>query len=142
MTRAEFITVLGRKSNVDIDDYPGQRLKDIKANDYYTGYANWALEKGIVKGYGDGSFKPNKEISREEMAVVLNRYMKIGKEEKDPIKSINFKDTKDISDWAKEDIKELANKGIVKGRKDNEFKPKKSITRAEMAQVIYNLEQK
>ena len=55
---------------------PGQdsKFNDVKAGQWYSDYINWAAHNGIVNGYGDGSFGINRTISRQEMAVVIQRF--------------------------------------------------------------------
>ena len=55
MTRGMFVTVLGRKSNVEQSLYTEQQFEDVKAGQYYAPYVNWAASNGIVNGTGAGS---------------------------------------------------------------------------------------
>ena len=52
----------------------GNQFSDVKASDYFANAVSWAAKNGIVNGYGDGTFKPNQPISREEMAAMVYRY--------------------------------------------------------------------
>jgi hypothetical protein len=47
------------------------------AGDWYADYVNWAVSLGIVNGYGNGKFGPNDQITREQMAVMVNNFIKV-----------------------------------------------------------------
>jgi len=71
LTRAEFVTILGRLANVDASKYKDKVFDDIDANKYYSPYIDWAYKNKIASGFGDGRFMPDKELSREEMCAFL-----------------------------------------------------------------------
>lgn len=89
------------------------------------------VQKGAISGYPDGSFKPNKTITRAEFATVLvkalNLNMQSGK---------TFADTQ--NHWAKDYISTAYNQGIVKGMNDTQFAPDTEISREQMAVMIVN----
>lgn len=137
MSRAQFITVLGRISHMPlILRYPG-KIKDIEPDAYYTQYALWALDMGYMKGYDKETFKPNENISREQVCTILSKYLKNIKGED---KELGFKDTAMISPWAKEGVKHLYSLGIIQGKSGNKFDPKGTLTRAEMAKILTHLD--
>ena len=70
LSRAMFITILGRLAGAEQKE--SNVFPDIKKNSWYSGYVGWAVEAGVVKGYDDGTFKPNKSLSRQEMAVAVD----------------------------------------------------------------------
>ena len=76
MTRGMFVTVLGRMAGVDGADYGGSAFLDAPAGSWYSPFVAWASENHIVSGAGDGRFLPNKEITREQMALILYNYAK------------------------------------------------------------------
>lgn len=137
MTRGMFVTVLGRLSGADtINTSTG--FKDVSQEDYYAPYIKWAVDNNLVKGKGNNIFAPNQAITREEMAVILANYMKmLGKEIS--VQSIGFKDEKSISTWAKESVKVVQSLGLIQGKEDNNFDPKATSTRAEVAIIIQRL---
>ena len=49
-------------------------FSDVKAGKWYTNAVNWTASKGVVAGYPDGSFKPDKDVTREELATILYKY--------------------------------------------------------------------
>ncbi|RIE01538.1 S-layer homology domain-containing protein [Cohnella faecalis] len=91
-----------------------------------------AVSEGIVKGYTDGSFKPNTTVTRAEFTVMLMNALKAQDEGAELI----FTDVASIGAWAKKAVEQAAKSGIVKGFDDNTFRPDAKITRAEMAEMI------
>lgn len=141
MTRAMFVTTLCRLMQSKGCYTPPQQTQsftDVPAGQWYSEAAAWAAENNIVLGYGDGSFRPERTISREEMCVILDRLLNmIGKETDGTPKS--FADADSISDWAKESVDRLSACGIVNGQSGNRFAPLSSSTRAEAATVLLRL---
>lgn len=79
MTRAMFITVLGRLAGVEKDDYDTDILMayfdDVKADAYYAPYVAWAVSIGVTSGVSDHEFAPNAPVSREQMARFICSYL-------------------------------------------------------------------
>ena len=77
MTRAMFVTVLGRFAGVTEEDFDAQQAAglytDVQPERYYAPYVLWATRYGIANGMGDGSFAPNDPITREQMATFMVR---------------------------------------------------------------------
>lgn len=83
---------------------------------------------GILKGYNDGSFKPNASISRAEFATVASRFDKLSGGSK------TFTDVPSTH-WAYAAITSAAEKGWVNGYSDGSFRPNNSINRAEVVKI-------
>ncbi|MBQ3404119.1 MAG: S-layer homology domain-containing protein, partial [Oscillospiraceae bacterium] len=75
MTRGMFVTVLGRAANADVSGFTEVGFTDVSSEQYYAPYVAWAADNGIVDGFPDGSFAPDQYISREQMAVIMARYL-------------------------------------------------------------------
>lgn len=131
---------MGRYFNVESSS--AGNFKDIEPGSYYEKFANWAIENKIINGYDDNTFKPYKEISREEVAVIMDRISeKLTVKEKNSTLNINdLKDEKDISPWALESVNKALKKAWLKGDINNNYNPLGNLTRAEFAQVIYNID--
>ena len=141
ITRGQFVTVLGRILNIDKTSFKSNNFKDVKADAYYAPYVAWAESVGITKGRGMGSFDPDKEITREEMAVMMVKFLKAsGKKLNTKGTASAFKDDVNIESWAKDAVMEMAKLGLVKGMKDGSFSPKTEFTRAQVAQILYNID--
>ena len=137
MSRAMFVTVLGRISGVDTSAYTSSPFTDVKMSEWYGPYVAWAARNGIVDGYGDGTFLPNREITREQMALIIMRFANY--------KGINlpetgsgtaFSDDRKISSWASSAVYWAQRTGMIRGRDTGEFDPQGTATRAEVCTLL------
>lgn len=136
ITRAEFITLV---NNVfGYKDKAALSFTDIKRSDWYYGEIAKAIEAGYVKGYADGTIKPNNEISRQEVAMVISNIMRLDMAENSAEIS-KLKDNKDIQEWSKGAIGAVLDNGYMKGYTDQTFKTGNSITRAEATVALNNV---
>lgn len=136
LTRGMFVTVLYRLmratgAEVSVTDAP--TFSDVDAEQWYAEAVAWAAAKEIVLGYEDGTFRPDRMVTREEMCVLLARsspdtFPKDGAPE--------FKDAERISDWAKEAVAQVSACGIILGMGDSSFAPAETATRAQAAAVL------
>ena len=141
ITRAEFVTILGRKAGITPSG-ASTAFRDVKADAYYAPYVAWAESKGIVKGTGFGKFEPNRTITREEMAVILDKFLSDQKKTYPSTNKAQFNDGTTISSWAKGSVEKMADQGLLSGVGNGNFVPKGSFTRAQAAQVLYTIDKK
>lgn len=139
ITRAEFVQILYKKAGMPTVAGTA-KFKDVKSTDWYFNAVTWAAEKEIVTG-ADGRFIPNKNISREDMAVILDRFEKNVEKKTLPTKNqaVTFSDEAQIWDYAKEAVSTMQKAGIINGVGNNAFAPKKNATRAEATKMIAGL---
>lgn len=98
-----------------------------------------AARCGIVYGYGDATFAPEKPITREEAAAMLARvYNLYGSIY--TYANINYQDKDQISDWAVSDVKFCVAKGIMEGVSDSHFEPKGAYTREQSIVTFWRLD--
>lgn len=132
ITRKEAVTLIARIC-ADFDEnktYTASSFSDVAADAWYKKYVDYVVEKGYVKGYSDGTFGPDREITREEFATIIFRiagYTADG--------SMTFSDVP-ATHWAKDNISTLAAKGIITGYSDGTFGLGKSIKRAEAVTML------
>ncbi|OEH92133.1 S-layer homology domain-containing protein [Bacillus solimangrovi] len=112
-------------------------FNDVKQGSYYESAINDLVSKGIIKGYEDGTFKPNVAITRAEIAKVLANDLDLDL-------SVNSNKFKDVSAdaWYSSAVNALANANIISGYEDGTFKPTENVTRAELASMLvraYNI---
>ena len=118
-------------------------FNDVPEGKYYTDAVKWAAANEILRGTGNGAFEPDKELTREQMAVILYRYMKYAKLEfAVTAEYIFFEDESSISDFAKEAMQVMNKLGIIKGVGNGIISPKKSATRAEIAAILHRFIEK
>ncbi|MCU6707819.1 S-layer homology domain-containing protein [Paenibacillus sp. J5C_2022] len=94
---------------------------------------NNAVEQGMIKGYSDGTFKPDRSVSRAEFLVMLYRTWNKGQAD---VSMKTFADDTAIQDWARDAVYHAATAGWVSGYEDGTFRPNQQISRAEMAVVL------
>lgn len=138
ITRAEFSKMVIQGLEAELVKYNGE-FNDVKATDWYADYLATMKKLGLVKGYEDGSFKPNAEITRTEMATILSNIIdiEISKEEVDTA-LVQFTDKDSIPSWAKDAIAKVVKAKIMVGN-NNKFAPVDNTTRAESATTIYRI---
>lgn len=141
ITRAEFVTILGRKAGI-APTGASTAFGDVKADAYYAPYVAWAESKGIVKGTGFGKFEPNRTITREEMAVILDKFLSDQNKTYSSTNKGQFNDGVKVSSWAKGSVEKMTNQGLLSGVGNGNFVPKGSFTRAQAAQVLYTIDTK
>ncbi|MDR1573528.1 MAG: S-layer homology domain-containing protein, partial [Clostridiales Family XIII bacterium] len=136
MDRGMFVTVLGRLAGIDAATYIDTPFTDVKAGAYYAPYAAWASANNIVEGVGGGLFAPAREITRQEMATMLNRYINFAKITLASNPQAAFADDAAIASWAKDSVYALAFAGLLNGVGDNNYAPTRTATRAEVATLL------
>lgn len=115
-----------------------KQFTDVPADHWSESYIKVAASLGIISGYGDGSFKPQSKVTREDMAVIIKRALDAaGVSLQTENEAIAFGDAEEISDYAAESVNQISAFGIISGMGDNSFKPKGYLTRAQAAKVIY-----
>ncbi len=143
MTRAMVASVFHRMEGSKPTAYE-KLFSDVTDGKYYSGSVTWAKQKGVINGYEDGTFKPNKNVTREEMVTMIYNFAKYKGKYRAPSTTISqFKDHTSVSPYAKESMKWAVQNGLISG-KDNgtRLDPKGTATRAECAKMLlkaYNL---
>ncbi len=131
MSRAEAATMLARLHKDFADKAADNKFSDIAAGSWYYNYVTFAAENGIVTGYVDGTFGPNKTITRAEFAAMLARFIELDAADGETA----FSDVPS-DNWAAGYIDALVEKGVVNGYNDGTFRPEQTITRAEAVKMI------
>ncbi len=135
ITRAEFVTILSRIAGEAVSGKVA--FEDVSEDVWYAESVAWAYENGITNGVSASAFAPEKNITREDMAVMLVRYAVLkGITLKEEVSEKNFRDETDISDYARDAVKKMQLAGVISGMNDGSFAPKCFATRAEVAKMI------
>lgn len=131
MTREEVTTMFARL----LKDYPRARrtyaipYSDVSQKDWSYEAIGFMTEKGMIKGYEDGTFRPKEAVTRAEFATIASRFDALRTGEAN-----RFSDLPETH-WAVEAINSAAAKGWVKGYPDGTFKPDQKITRSEVVSI-------
>ncbi len=136
LSRGMLVTVLGRLDGVDVSSF-NCTFADVDKNQYYAPYIEWARTNNIVGGVGDNRFEPDRFVNRQEMAVIIARYL-----EYKGIKLVNtemkYSDSAAIASWAKTAVNQVGNAGIITGA-DGAFLPTNSANRAQAAAILQRI---
>ena len=126
VTRAEAAAMVARLMGYSLNNYAKPGFKD--TNGWYNNVINAVVSNGLMKGYKDGSFKPNKGITRAEFAELIKNIDKAN------IASVPFSDVN--GHWAMQAIAQAYANGRISGYNDGTFRPNALITRAEAARIL------
>ncbi|QIB68724.1 FMN-binding protein [Aminipila butyrica] len=134
MTRAMFVTAIGRLANADVVE--NATFADVQSGTWYSGYVGWASQQKIISGISSSEFGINENITREQMAVMLYNLAKSQGFELAEGSAVTFTDNEAINDWAKTAVSSMVQAGVISGRDDLSFDPQQKATRAEAAAMI------
>lgn len=137
MNRAMLVTVLYRMEKEPAAEGRGKSFADVSAGVYYAKAVAWASDKGIVAGYSETQFGPEDTITREQLAVILNRYATYkGYNTSKTADLAAFQDADQISEWARVPVQWANVMKLLNGRTSTTLAPKGSATRAEVAKIL------
>jgi hypothetical protein len=121
-------------------------FSDVDGGDYYARAIGWAQKMGIITGYGDGTFKPEQNVTREEFATMLARYAaKCGDDTavETATELGKYTDGAAVCDWAKDAVAWASTKSIMNGYAGTTvLGPDNNVTRAEVAKMIVTYQPK
>ena len=138
VTREQFIVMIMRALNIDATEGSSE-FGDVKSGAYYEKYVATAKKIGIVNGISENAFGVGKNITRQDLAVMVANAVKYKEMSLDGNKNINFSDKDSISEYAKDAVESLVKTGAITGFSDNTFRPKNNCTRAQAAKIIYEI---
>lgn len=134
-TRAMLVTVLWRlehePSAADTD------FTDVADEAWYARAIAWAQENGIVNGFPDGTFRPDAGLTREQAAVILQRYAAYKGFDTDSTESLDrFTDGDAVSLYAEDAMSWACEIGLMRGKENNVLDPHGSTKRSEIATLM------
>jgi hypothetical protein len=101
------------------------------------GYIEWAVKNNILAGMGGGKFNPDGLVTREQMAVIMDRYATaIGFKLPEVHAQNTFADNTKIDAWAAPSVKRIQMAGILQGKNNNFYDPQGTATRAEVSAAL------
>jgi subtilisin family serine protease len=147
VTRAQFAALIVKSLGL-LPNPVKVSFSDIGEKDWYAGAVGAAVEAGLVKGYQDGTFRPNNMVTREEASVILVKALKLAgvdtnitsEESEKYLTQLN--DWAEISSWAKNAVAVAVKNGVIKGNSKGSFIPANNSTRAESAVIIKRMLEK
>lgn len=111
-------------------------------NAWYKNAVTWASQNGLVFGTSKNTFSPERDVTREQTAAILQRYMqKTGKDTSASADLSQYPDAASVSAWARDSMQWAVGSGLIEGVKSGNtvtLSPQDSSTRAQIAQMLYN----
>lgn len=144
MTRGMFVTVLARLDGAETN-HAAAPFADVAAGAWYADAVAWAVENGLVSGVGENRFAPEQNVTRQQMAAILARYLAYYTEKHGVTLAGGngakaFSDAEKIDAYAKEAVALCCGYGLISGYPNGSFGPTDLSTRAQVASVILRLE--
>ncbi len=140
ITRAEFAAYL--VNMIGLDGEVAGNFKDIPEDAWYYKQVGLAGINGLVSGVGNGNFAPDATITRQDMAVMIAKAYKFMNGTEMKGNATAFGDSVLIADYAYDAVSASKYHSIIGGFEDGSFRPSKTATRAEAAQMLRNLFEK
>ena len=139
MTRGMFVTVLGNQAGISNEKKSKSQFSDVNPDAYYAPFVEWAAGNSIVSGTGNGKFSPNESVTREQMAVILYRYVQSISGDTTSNNTVlnKFPDANKVSGFALPAMQWAVTHGVLSGS-DGKLMPQGTATRAQVAQVFMN----
>ncbi|PZT57310.1 S-layer homology domain-containing protein [Paenibacillus silvae] len=144
MTRAEFAVIITRALGI-APKALNSTYSDVPQNVWYSAAVGSAREYNLIQGYADGSYQPDRNITREEAILLLARAMELRtgpasiteQQARQIIADRGLE--KGISSWAIKGAAQMIEAGIVTGRSKGDLAPDAFVTRAEVTQMVARL---
>ena len=145
LTRAMAVLIFARVCGADLSEYAGVApdFTDVKPGKWYTKAVAWAVDNELAVGLGDRYFGTNVNVTREQLALMMMKLCDYdGIENYFPNNDIElsqFPDGGSVSKWARTAMGWAVKNGFLSGDQNGKLNPKNNATRAEAAQLFYNL---
>ena len=142
ITRGMFVTILHRMAgSPTADESLAKNFPDVQDGEYYAEAVKWASSVGIVNGFEDGTFGPNKSILRQDLVIMFKNYVEkiLNKDVSivDDKSLLNFDDYHKIEAYAFESVQWAVENKVITGRDGKYIDPLGTATRAETASIIH-----
>lgn len=135
ITRAEFAAMTVKAFALSTNGAKAE-MPDVHPEDWFFEDIQAAVQTGLLRGFEDGSLRPNEPILRQDMCVLIARLFE---PEEGEFSEVCFADDGEIAEYARQSVYYLRGIGIINGDSDNLLYPDQYLTRAEAAQVMHNL---
>lgn len=136
-TRGQVVTILWRLTG-EPRAARNNQFTDVSSNAYYNTAISWAAENGIVKGYDSKTFRPNANVTREQLAAILYRYAEyMNLSTRGASNLTKFDDYYSIGTWARDSLAWANYHGLINGVDSYHIDPKGNTTRAQLAAILH-----
>ena len=138
VTREEFVKMVVMASGLYNKEATCD-FSDVPKSAWYAPYIASAVNKGIIYGVTDTEFGSGQTLSRQDMAVICCRVLEGIRKPESVRSDVTFADEVTVSDYASAPIHKLYEAGLINGVGDNKFNPLGTATRAQTAQILFNI---
>ncbi len=138
MNRAMLAAILARMGGADLTACEPCPFTDVNQNAWYAGALNWAYSAGVIKGVSAERFDPNGNVTRQDAAVMMIRYLKSRGVTAEPSGEA-FSDSDSIGSYARESLSQARTLGLFGGYGDGTVRPRQLITRSEGVAVAMRM---
>lgn len=141
VTRGQLAALLYRYAGRPTVKMSQPKFSDVNPDAYYAAAIAWAQENGIVSGYGNGTFRPDCSITRQEMCQLLSAFLiwRGVELEAGSGASDKYADSSMISSWAKPAVDRMTAAGLIYGDNTGSFIPQGTATRAQSAALLIRI---
>lgn len=141
ITRAEFVKMLANIAGTNLNKLNiSTNFTDVESDSWYEDYIVWAVYNGIASGTSDTTFSPDENITREQIATMIYRFVEYKGIELPKIETvINFVDENTFSPWAVDAISAVQSAGIINALDDDYFAPTYYTTREQACKMLFLL---
>lgn len=144
VTRAEFAALLVRALGISEQRSAKTAFRDVPADAWYAGAVAAASDKRLVEGDETGAFAPNERITREQMAVMITRALRLadpqaGAAASDLSGLSAYADRDEVASWAQAAVAQTVQTGLMQGTQPGRFEPGREASRAEAAVMLQRL---
>ena len=140
LTRGEFVAALGRFCGIPAAYQTGEPMPytDVSSDDPDAPYIRWAQSAGLMIG-ANGEFHSGRTLTREQAATVIARFLTLSGRAAETA-PLDYTDAARISTWARDGVAQCTALGILQGS-HGAFRPKGTLTRAQIATILQRLAQ-
>lgn len=144
-TRGQLVSILWRMAGSPEAAAEGPAFSDVSLEKYYAPAISWAAEAGIVSGYPNGTFRPERRLLRQDMALIFCKYCAafgMGTEIKAPDGLSPFQDSEEVDSYARQAMEWAVDTGLIAGTAPNLLSPLRSTPRCQTAEIVMRFHKK
>ena len=136
-TRAQIVTILWRLTG-EPRATKRNPFTDVSSSQYYYDAISWAYDAGVVDGFDARTFKPDQNVTREQLAAILYRYAKyMNLSTSGSAYLAKYRDADKIASWAYDAMAWANYRGLINGTSATRIDPKGYATRAQIAAILH-----
>lgn len=136
-TRGQIVTILWRLTG-EPRATKRNPFTDVSSSQYYYDAISWAYDAGVVDGFDARTFKPDQNVTREQLAAILYRYAKyMNLSTSGSAYLAKYKDADKIANWAYDAMAWANYRGLINGTSATRIDPKGYATRAQIAAILH-----